>query len=340
MRPTIRRGDKGEDVQHLQVCLTTLGFDVGDIDGKFGPRTEAVVRDFQDDFEHLEVDGVVGADTWGAIEQALWMRDPNAPDLDPDAPGPGKQVCSDETWQQFQDLVALVTSHPVVYGPGRGLWHEGKFVITYGPGRLDKKSWQSQRGAEGVGPSFHCSSWTNFVMGVLARRNEDYTHAGNMPPLSKICEAPNLPVTEKNVGTWRGYADICVPVLSDGSSAKRTKIPRRGVVDLRELWERRHELPTFYVCGQSSKRAEGTWKWWHHTVLFVIDHRSPGSPMYRIAADGFVDKSKRWSSRPMAYTPVTETTVEQSLGRFIYRGFSLRLPDQFERPVAPVVLEA
>jgi peptidoglycan hydrolase-like protein with peptidoglycan-binding domain len=340
MRPLVQLGDKNEDVQYLQLSLSSLGYDLGDIDGKFGPLTEAAVRDFQEDIEHIEVDGKVGPETWGALEQALWVRDPTAPDAKPDSLGPAQQICSDETWLQFTKLVELVTSRPIVYGPGRGLWHEGSFLITYGPGGLGKKSWKSQRGATGVGPSFHCTSWTNFVLSMLARRNEDYTHAGNIPPLTKLCETPNEPRFEKGVGTWRGFGDICVPVLTDGSSRKRTKLASKSVVDLRELWERRHDLSTFFVCGQSTKKSTGTWKWWHHTVLFVIDHRQDGSPMYRIAADGFVDKSHRWSSRPMVYTEVTESYAEDSLGRFIFRGYSLCLPDPCDRPCVSAAIEA
>ncbi|MFV8755976.1 peptidoglycan-binding domain-containing protein [Nannocystaceae bacterium ST9] len=332
----LHKGAKGSDVEVLQLMLRALNLYSGDVDGIFGDRTEEAVRDFQDDVDQLEVDGVVGLMTWGALRQALWTRDPGAIANPSMAPAPLK--CSDDTWQQFKTLVDLVTKHPVVYGPGRGLWENGRFIITYGPGGLNRKTWKSQTGANG--PSFHCSSWTNFVMGVLSRRNEDYTHAGNIPALRTLCEAPNREFDQKGAGTWRGYADICIPVVSNGSTKKRSKVPGATIIDLRELWERRSELPTFFVCGQSTRKADGKWKWWHHTVLYVIDHNEPGLPMHRIAADGRVSASGHWSARPMKYTEITENDIEGSLGKLIFRGYSLNLAGVENRPIVPVEIEA
>ena len=173
-------------------------------------------------------------------------------------------------------------------------------------------------------------------MGVLARRNEDYTHAGNIPPLWRICSTPNVPMKVKGVGIWRGYADICVRVTSDGSTRTRTKIGGQdNIIDLREIWDRRHQLPTFFVCGQSTKRKDGTWRWWHHTVLFVIDHRQQGSPLHRIAADGRV-VDHEWSAKPMTYRKIQEDELEDER---IYRGYSLQFPEPFTRPVANVTFE-
>jgi peptidoglycan hydrolase-like protein with peptidoglycan-binding domain len=56
--PTLSSGSTGPDVRRLQrllVELKILSFD--QIDGNFGPRTEAAVKDFQ-------VDGIVGDRTW------------------------------------------------------------------------------------------------------------------------------------------------------------------------------------------------------------------------------------------------------------------------------------
>lgn len=346
MRETLKRGSRGADVQQLQLALRTLGKDVGDVDGIFGRRTEEAVEDFQDDYEHLRVDGKVGPQTWAALRQAVNLTEApeDAEDVsEPEDAGPvalasEELKCSDETWAQFQALVELVTSHPVVYGPGRGLWSEGKFVVTYGPGKLGSKSWKSQTGK--LGPSFHCSAWTNFVMGVLARYNEDYCHAGNIPPLWEICDKPNQRFYRDGVGHFRGYGDICVRLMSDGSSRQRGWYPDRGrIFDMQELWDRRASLPTFVVVGQSSKRSDGAIKWWHHTVLFVVDHRQPGSPLYRIAADGYVNRAGEWSARPMVYRRIEEAEVAQDSKSRCYRGYVLRLPQSFDRPVAKVELE-
>ena len=61
--PTLRRGSKGDDVRTVQ---RALGFSGADVDGDFGPKTEAAVRAFQAS-EGLGVDGVVGKNTWAAL---------------------------------------------------------------------------------------------------------------------------------------------------------------------------------------------------------------------------------------------------------------------------------
>ncbi|MEN8238723.1 MAG: peptidoglycan-binding protein [Actinomycetota bacterium] len=60
------RGLHGADVRSLQMALVDLGYAVGEIDGRFGPRTEAAVKAFQSDFG-LDVDGLVGRATKTAI---------------------------------------------------------------------------------------------------------------------------------------------------------------------------------------------------------------------------------------------------------------------------------
>jgi hypothetical protein len=55
-----------EWVAHLQQQLTDRGYDPGPVDGQFGPRTDAAVRQFQFD-NGLAADGVVGPMTWAAL---------------------------------------------------------------------------------------------------------------------------------------------------------------------------------------------------------------------------------------------------------------------------------
>lgn len=64
-RYPIRRCQEGFNVVLVQNQLTTWGFDVSS-DGYFGPATETAVREFQAR-EGLEVDGLVGVDTWRAL---------------------------------------------------------------------------------------------------------------------------------------------------------------------------------------------------------------------------------------------------------------------------------
>lgn len=62
----LRRGSQGESVKYLQQSLTGVGYPVT-IDGIFGPRTEAVVKQFQKD-RGLVADGIVGPKTWSYLE--------------------------------------------------------------------------------------------------------------------------------------------------------------------------------------------------------------------------------------------------------------------------------
>lgn len=57
---TIKNGSKGEDVKTLQKILGLT------VDGIFGVKTEAAVRDFQKS-KGLTVDGIVGSKTWAAL---------------------------------------------------------------------------------------------------------------------------------------------------------------------------------------------------------------------------------------------------------------------------------
>jgi hypothetical protein len=63
----VKRGDAGPCVKKVQQRLIAHGFNPGKADGKFGPKTEATVRSFQQ-AKRLKVDGVVGPkETWPAL---------------------------------------------------------------------------------------------------------------------------------------------------------------------------------------------------------------------------------------------------------------------------------
>jgi peptidoglycan hydrolase-like protein with peptidoglycan-binding domain len=72
---TVRRGSRGEAVRALQEEFQFRNLS-GDprrgvqIDGIFGPQTEAAVRGFQDATE-LTVDGIVGPLTWRALVSGM-----------------------------------------------------------------------------------------------------------------------------------------------------------------------------------------------------------------------------------------------------------------------------
>lgn len=75
--PTLRVGARGQAVADLQRRLTAAGFDPGGVDGSFGPRTLAAVRAYQA-ARGLEVDGVVGPQTWGSLRGASAPTPPPA----------------------------------------------------------------------------------------------------------------------------------------------------------------------------------------------------------------------------------------------------------------------
>ncbi len=67
-RPVLRRGSTGGAVGDLQAMLSKLKFALA-IDQDFGAATELAVMRFQGD-KKLTADGIVGKETWDAIEKA------------------------------------------------------------------------------------------------------------------------------------------------------------------------------------------------------------------------------------------------------------------------------
>lgn len=61
--PTLEQGSEGPEVARLQAELKAAGCDPGEIDGKFGPKTEKALVQYQLR-HHLDIDGVAGRATW------------------------------------------------------------------------------------------------------------------------------------------------------------------------------------------------------------------------------------------------------------------------------------
>lgn len=72
-RPSLRRGDEGEDVRELQEKLASFGYSVGEIDGRFGYLTEDALMEFQRD-HRLRVDGIAGPQVWAALDAGVPRR--------------------------------------------------------------------------------------------------------------------------------------------------------------------------------------------------------------------------------------------------------------------------
>jgi hypothetical protein len=328
----LKQGSQGPEVEQLQLRLKAAGYDPGDIDGDYGPRTAAAVLAFQVDRPDLEDDGVVGPHTIAALNAATVKKAPDKPTPPAAAPVP----CEATTWAAWLAFVDKITRYPVRYGPGRGLWVGDRFVVSHGPGALGSKSWPSALGHSF--PSFHCTSWLNFALSWLLRRNEDYTHAGNIPELWDLMAKDSSIHQNPGAGPYRGFGDACYPIAPDGSGAARSGVAK--VVDAKELLARRADLPTFVACGQSTKLQSG-WLWWHHVVLYVVDHRD-GDRLYRIAADGYKG-AQGYSGDPMRWVEITDKNVGQ-LGAAVYRAYGVQTLDgtygDLARPIAEVGFEA
>ena len=58
-------GSTGSAVTKLQTTLNEHGYDL-DVDGIFGEKTQAAVRDYQEKYG-LKLDGIAGKETWGSL---------------------------------------------------------------------------------------------------------------------------------------------------------------------------------------------------------------------------------------------------------------------------------
>jgi peptidoglycan hydrolase-like protein with peptidoglycan-binding domain len=67
-RRVLRLWSRGPDVEFVQRALTGAGYNVGPLDGIYGPMTMQAVIDFQID-NNLIPDGIVGPQTWAAIDE-------------------------------------------------------------------------------------------------------------------------------------------------------------------------------------------------------------------------------------------------------------------------------
>jgi peptidoglycan hydrolase-like protein with peptidoglycan-binding domain len=112
----VRPGDEGWLVLQLQQALKDVGFDLK-VDGKFGPHTTNCVTSFQMQ-EGLQVDGVVGPQTWAKLADAKPRKpyEPESPEYD-DARGeiPHLHVIYEQLARGSYDKIDLLT-------PGKNDW--------------------------------------------------------------------------------------------------------------------------------------------------------------------------------------------------------------------------
>ena len=320
-RPTLRKGSRGSVVRTLQTMLKALGYyQAYAIDGAFGSGTENAVEEFQEDTARLTIDGIVGPNTWGALDGALV----SVPDDPVENDVPAGLSCDDETWAAWGRLVELAITTPVRYGPGRGAFDKAgaRWLIR-------DKSGNYPRGGNIGYHAFVCSTWCNFVCGYLLRYGELFTPAGGMPSWAAVCESSSKtlhPVPGLPAAKFRGYGEYLTKVA-----------PNAKDLLLATLYELREQLPTFVVVAQAS-RKRGWWNY-HHTGVFVIDHRQEGSPMFRIAADGYKGRSG-FSKTPMVYTRITQDYIDRFDAKHRLRCWAITGLDKVkDKSIYPVELE-
>jgi hypothetical protein len=98
--PTLRQGSTGESVKHAQTLLSGLGYDIGSTgaDGIFGAKTAQAVKAFQRD-AGLNADGVIGAETWTALDKQDQPADV-LPDPEPVEPTDAEKL--DVLWEWYK----------------------------------------------------------------------------------------------------------------------------------------------------------------------------------------------------------------------------------------------
>jgi len=112
----LREESSGAAVGQLQQFLTTVGYDIGTVDGIFGPNTEQALRQFQEG-RGVDADGVVGSETRTIIAGVSDVL-PATPVLDADGRIIRPGARGDDV-HQLQDLLSIAGYDP---GPADGIY--------------------------------------------------------------------------------------------------------------------------------------------------------------------------------------------------------------------------
>ena len=129
----LRNCDEGKDVEDLQRRLKAVGYDPGEIDGEYGPNTEAAVRALQKDAGIL-VDGEFGPDSYAAL--LVLEVDGDAPEVEP-APMTGKVTISGgDAWLRTGPGTAYDKAGVAKSGDKLTYANEDNWVPVFVEGRL------------------------------------------------------------------------------------------------------------------------------------------------------------------------------------------------------------
>lgn len=184
----LRWGSQGASVEQLQSALNDEGASLA-VDGKFGPRTHAAVKDYQQT-NGLQVDGVVGPETRGSLNGA-----------GASISGGGASVPASSSSSSSSTGQAIVDAARTQMG------------AAY--------SW----GSSNPGVSFDCSGLTQYAykqVGIdLPRTSGQQVDAGTQIPKSEA-QPGDLVVWPGHMGIYAGGDKVVDAGRSPGAVTERT----------------------------------------------------------------------------------------------------------------------
>ncbi|WP_170190071.1 peptidoglycan-binding protein [Geitlerinema sp. P-1104] len=96
-RPLLRTGSSGSEVRELQAILQLMGFYRGAVNGEYGEQTARAVSAFQE-AAGIDVDGVVGVQTWNRLFPPLPVGGVATPVYEPVNPTQDSAPVSSDQW--------------------------------------------------------------------------------------------------------------------------------------------------------------------------------------------------------------------------------------------------
>lgn len=121
-RPLLRVGSDGADVRELQAMLQLMGFYRGAVTGEYGEQTARAVSAFQQ-AAGIDVDGVVGIQTWNRLFPTVPLGAVASSVYDPSPQGTRPDTAGSNQWLPAPDTVNTATgpATPVATPPSRNL---------------------------------------------------------------------------------------------------------------------------------------------------------------------------------------------------------------------------